>query len=109
MSATDARIVLTTAGSIDEARRLGRTLVEERLAACASLIPAIESIYHWENKLESANETMLLLKTMASHLDALESRLLALHSYNTPEFLVIPVESGSEAYLTWMRASLKID
>ncbi|SRR6266567_3718031 len=102
-----ARIVLTTAASVDEARRLGRTLVEERLAACATLIPAVESIYHWEGSVESAGECVLLLKTAAAQLAALEARLLALHSYDTPEFLVLLVESGSEAYLAWMAACLK--
>ena len=103
----EPRIVLTTAGSVDEARRLGRTLVEERLAACATLIPAVESIYRWEGKIESASECLLLLKTSVPLLPALESRLLASHSYKTPEFLVLPVEAASEPYLTWMAASLK--
>jgi len=102
----DARIVLTTASSGDEARNLGRTMVEERLAACATLIPTVESIYRWEDKVETARETLLVIKTDASQVAALKSRLLALHSYDTPEFLVLPVESGSEGYLAWMRASL---
>jgi periplasmic divalent cation tolerance protein len=105
-SPSSARIVLTTAASVDEARRLGRALVEEQLAACATLIPAVESIYHWEGKVESAGETLLLLKTTADHLDALEARLHALHAYKVPEFLVLPVDSGSEGYLAWMRKSL---
>ena len=106
MTGTDARIVFTTASNIDEARRLGRTLVEERLAACATLIPTVESIYHWQGTVESAAECLLLLKTVAAQLPALEARLLALHNYDTPEFLVLPVEAGSEGYLAWMRASL---
>jgi periplasmic divalent cation tolerance protein len=101
-----ARIVLTTTASVDEARRLGRTLVEEQLAACATLIPGVESIYHWQGHVESAGETMLLLKTSDDKLAPLEARLLALHSYDTPEFLVLPVEQGNDAYLAWMRASL---
>jgi periplasmic divalent cation tolerance protein len=107
MSGIEAHVVLTTTSSIDEARRLGRTLVEERLAACATLIPSVESIYHWEGAIESAGETLLLLKTTTAQIPALESRLIALHSYSSPEFLVIPIESGSEAYLAWMTASLK--
>jgi periplasmic divalent cation tolerance protein len=105
-STSTARIVLTTAANPDEGRRLGRTLVEERLAACATLIPAVESIYHWKGAVESAAETMLLLKTEADELAAMEARLLALHTYDTPEFLVLPIEQGSQAYLAWMRASL---
>jgi periplasmic divalent cation tolerance protein len=102
----DARIVLTTAASVDEARSLAHTLVEEQLAVCATLIPAVESIYHWEGKVESTGETLLLLKTCANQLAALEARLHALHAYKVPEFLVLPVESGSEGYLAWMRKSL---
>jgi periplasmic divalent cation tolerance protein len=105
-AAPPARIVLTTAANPDDARRLGRALVEERLAACATLIPAAESIYRWEGRVETAAETLLLLKTVPDRLAALEARLLELHSYDTPEFLVIPVESGSAAYLTWLEACL---
>ncbi len=101
-----ARIVLTTAANIDEARNLARTLVEEHLAACATLIPAVESIYRWKGQLESSSETMLLLKTGAEQLPALENRLHALHTYETPEFLVLPVEAGSPGYLQWMFAAL---
>ena len=70
--------------------RLGHTLVEERLAACATLIPAVRSIYRWQGKVETATETLLLLKTGVEQLPALEARLRALHSYQTPEFLVLP-------------------
>jgi periplasmic divalent cation tolerance protein len=101
---SSARIVLTTAASIDEARRLAHTLVEERLAACATLLPAVESIYRWQGAVERAQETMLLIKTVAENLAALEARLLALHTYDTPEILVLPVESGSQAYLAWLQA-----
>jgi len=104
--ATDVRIVLTTAGSLDEARRLGRAVVEARLAACATVIPAVESIYRWQGEIESATECLLLLKTGSSQLAALEARILALHSYDTPEFLALPIDSVSAGYLAWMRASL---
>ena len=104
---TDARIVLTTAASGDEARTLGRTLVEDRLAACVTVIPTVESIYRWEGKVETAPETLLLIKTAAGQVEALRSRLLELHSYETPEFLVLPVESGSKDYLAWVRDSLR--
>ena len=104
---SSARIVLTTAGSIDEARRLARTLVEEHLVACASIVPAVESIYRWKGTIESSSETLVLLKTDLDRLLALESRLHALHSYQTPEFLTLAVESGSSAYLDWLSACLK--
>jgi periplasmic divalent cation tolerance protein len=101
-----ARVILTTATSPEEARALGRTLVEEQLAACATMIPAVESIYRWKGNIESSNETVLLLKTGVDQLASLETRLRQLHSYEVPEFLVLPVEAGSRAYLDWMLGSL---
>ena len=105
-STSSARIVLTTTASLEEANRLGRALVEERLAACATIIPAVESIYSWKGKLETSSEAMLMLKTGAEQLAALEARLRQLHSYETPEFLVLSVESGSHDYLEWLFGSL---
>ena len=102
VSGGPARIVVTTASTPEEAERLARTLVEERLAACATLIPGVQSIYRWEGKIESAAEVVVLLKTEADRLDELEARLCALHSYSTPEFLVLTVDAGSEAYLEWL-------
>jgi periplasmic divalent cation tolerance protein len=101
------RIVLTTCASPGEASRLARTLVEERLAACATLIPAVQSIYHWEGQIELSTETLLLLKTGPEQLAALETRLHQLHSYQTPEFLVLGVEGVSNPYLAWLQASLR--
>jgi periplasmic divalent cation tolerance protein len=106
-ASSQARIVLTTVATPEEAGRLGRTLVEERLAACATLIPAVQSIYHWQGQVESATETMLLLKTGDDQLAALETRLHELHSYQTPEFLVLRVEAASQPYLDWLQASLR--
>jgi periplasmic divalent cation tolerance protein len=98
-----ARVVLTTAGSREEARRLGRTVVEEGLAACVSLIPDVESIYRWKG----AAETMLVIKTGADQVAALEARLHQLHSYETPELLVFEVDAGSHPYLEWLAGSLR--
>jgi periplasmic divalent cation tolerance protein len=101
-----ARIVLTTESTLEEANKLGRTLVEERLVACATLLPVVQSIYHWNDQIQSAPETMVLLKTSTDKLEALEKRVKELHSYRVPEFLVLPVESGSSAYLQWLFGSL---
>ena len=101
------RLVLTTCASPGEASRLGRTLVEERLAACATLIPGVQSIYHWEGNIEYATETLLLFKTGPDQLAALEARLHQLHTYQTPEFLVLGVEGVSHPYLEWLQASLR--
>lgn len=101
-----ARIVLTTAANPEEAERIARTLVEDRLAACATLVPSVRSIYRWEGKIEDSRETLLLIKTGAEQLAALEARLHALHSYETPEFLVFEPTAGSVAYLAWMQSNL---
>ena len=101
------RIVLTTTADPDEAARLGRTLVEERLAACATLIPAVQSIYRWKEEIETSTETLLLLKTGPGQLAALEARLHELHSYETPEFLVLMVDAASQPYLDWLQSSLR--
>ena len=105
--APPVRLVFTTCASPGEASRLGRTLVEERLAGCATLIPAVQSIYHWEGNIEYATETLLLLKTSPEQLAALEARLHQLHTYQTPEFLVLDVEGVSHPYLEWLQASLR--
>ncbi len=102
-----ARIVLTTTANPDQAARLGRTLVEERLVACATLIPAVQSIYRWKGEIETATETLLLFKTGPEQLAALEARLHELHSYETPEFLVLKVDAASQPYLDWLQSCLR--
>ena len=102
-----ARVILTTAADPDEAGRLAHTLVEERLVACATLIPSVRSIYRWQGEVEDSTETLLVLKTGPHLVEALEARLHALHSYKTPEFLVLRVESGSQRYLEWLQAGLR--
>jgi len=106
-TSSSTRLVITTVASPEEAARLGRTLVEEHLAACATLVPGAQSIYRWHGEIESSAETLLLLKTEADRLSALESRLQELHSYETPEFVALAVESGSQDYLAWLHASLQ--
>lgn len=103
---SSARIVMTTVASSEEGNRLGRVLVEERLAACATLLSTVHSVYRWQGKIESSAEILLLLKTASEQLSALESRLLELHSYQTPEFLVLGIEAGSHSYLKWLYESL---
>jgi periplasmic divalent cation tolerance protein len=103
--ATDSRLVLTTAVSQDEAERIARTLVDERLAACVNIIPGVTSIYRWQGARETANEILLLIKTTATNLDPLESALHRLHSYEVPEFLVLTPESASQPWLNWLLQS----
>lgn len=106
MDSTFARLVLTTAANPEQAQRIAHALVEERLAACVTLLPSVRSIYRWEAKIEDTTETLLLLKTGVEQLAALEARLRALHSYEVPEFLVLEAAAGSSAYLAWMLANL---
>jgi periplasmic divalent cation tolerance protein len=105
-NASSVRIVVTTVVSPEEGARIGRTLVEERLAACATLLTGAQSIYRWQGQIESSAETVLLLKTESDRLAALDTRLHELHSYQVPEFLVLTVESGSQPYLAWLHACL---
>ncbi|MBT9332720.1 divalent-cation tolerance protein CutA [Paracidobacterium acidisoli] len=107
VAAADVRIVLSTAGSREEAERIAHTLVEERLAACVNLAPGLTSIYRWQEKIESAEEVLLLIKTSARHLENLEAALKRLHSYEVPELLILRVESGSREYLDWLAGCLR--
>ncbi len=106
-NSSPARIVLTTAGTPEEAEQLAQAIVEEELAACATILPAAKSIYRWRGEIETAAESVLLLKTVPEKLPALEARLHALHRYETPEFLVLQVERASAGYLDWLISSLK--
>jgi periplasmic divalent cation tolerance protein len=102
----EARIAISTAGSLEEAERIASALVEQHLAACVNLIPQIKSIYRWQGEMEEATEILLIIKTTAPCLAALESTLRSLHSYSVPEFLVLDVASGNPAYLSWIIESV---
>ena len=99
---SNARIVLTTAGSHDEARKLAQALVERRLAACVNIVPRIESVYHWQGKVESAEEWLLIIKTQAEAFERVRDAIKELHSYELPECVMLEVSAGSEAYLKWI-------
>jgi periplasmic divalent cation tolerance protein len=99
---TDKRIVLSTAGSEDEARKIAGHLVERQLAACVNIVPHIESIYRWQGKVESSREWLLLIKTNAERFPAVRDAIRALHSYALPECLALSIEDGSAEYLDWL-------
>ena len=101
----DAVIVLSTIAADVDAGPLARTLVEERLAACVNVLPPMTSTYAWQGRIEQDREQQLVIKTAASRVGALEARLRELHPYEVPEFLVIRVAGGSDAYLRWVRES----
>ena len=98
----DALVVLVTAPSPDQAAEIARALVEERLAACGNVVPAIRSIYRWEGKVHEDAEALLVLKTTRGRFEALRDRVLALHPYDVPEVIALPVEAGSAGYLDWI-------
>ncbi len=103
--AEPALVVLTTWPSLELARTIARMLVEEKLVACANLLPAVESIYRWEGKVETSTEVLVILKTTTDRVDALERRVLELHPYQVPEFLSLRVQDGLPAYLRWVESS----
>ena len=105
MSARQYRVVLVTCGSIAEAQRIGRNVVEKKLAACANIVPGVESVYRWKGKVERAREVLVVIKTTATRLPALEREVKRLHSYDVPEFIVLPIVAGSSKYLAWLQES----
>jgi periplasmic divalent cation tolerance protein len=100
------RIVLSTCPDGDSARRIANILVEGRLAACVNIIPGLRSVFRWEGKVESADETLLLIKTRQEQYPPLEAVLREHHPYELPEVLSVSIDSGLPAYLAWLDASL---
>jgi len=108
MPERQCRVVLVTCGTHAEARRIARAAVEAKLAACVNVMPnAVESIYRWKGKIEASREYLLVIKTTARRLPELERMVRGMHSYDVPEFLVLPVVSGSREYLRWLVESVK--
>ena len=99
----DAIIVFMTASNGEEAARLADMLVGAHLAACVQILPEIESVYRWQGKIERAPEVLVLAKTTRSKFEELEREVRALHSYDTPEIIAVPVVAGSAAYLDWLK------
>lgn len=102
---TNARIILTTAGSQEEASKIARTLVERRLAACVNIVPRIESVYRWQDKVETAQEWLLLIKAQAELYERIRDAVKELHSYDLPECVMLEVSAGSQEYLDWIAKS----
>jgi periplasmic divalent cation tolerance protein len=94
-------VVLVTAPA-DEAERLGRALVGERLAACVNVVPGVRSIYRWEGEVQADDEVLLVIKTSETRVAELVGRVNELHSYDLPEVLALPAVGGSLAYLEWV-------
>lgn len=105
MEAGEARIALMTAPSIEVAEQIVRTLVEERVVACGNIMPGLTSIYRWRGAVERDAEVLVILKTTAPAVPRLLERAPALHPYEVPELLVLPVEAGYGPYVTWLTES----
>lgn len=105
---TDKIVVLVTCGSAKEARKIGRALVDAKLAACANVLEApVHSIYRWKNKVESAREFLILLKTSRKCFAAVERAIRRLHSYDVPEIIALPIAKASRDYLKWISESIR--
>lgn len=105
---TDKIIVLVTCGSAKEARRIARALVERRLAACANILTTpVRSFYRWKGRIESAKESLLLIKTSRKRFKSLQEAIQQLHSYEVPEIIALPVVVGSREYLSWISGSVR--
>ncbi len=103
---TDALIVFCTCAHQAEATQLAHALVSEGTAACVNIVPAIESVYRWEGKIETSQEVLLLIKTTRALFPALRDSIIRLHSYDTPEVIAVPVTDGWAKYLAWLGATI---
>jgi periplasmic divalent cation tolerance protein len=104
---TDKILVLTTASSKDEARKIGRALVGRLLAACVNIVPQVGSIYRWEGEIEEAEEWLLLIKTTQGAFERVREAIVELHSYDVPECISLSIDDGSVEYLSWIGQSVK--
>lgn len=103
-SAGQVLVILVTAGNQKEAAMIGREMVNAKLAACANVIPGIQSIYRWEGKVVKAQEALLILKSTKSRYRTLEKAIKAIHTYDTPEIIALPVKEGLDRYIGWVRS-----
>lgn len=107
MKATDKIVVLITASSENEASRIAELLLDNRKAACVNIVPRVDSRFWWQGKLDSAQESLLLVKTRASMLPQVIKLVKGAHSYSVPEIIALPIIGGSEDYLNWVDAEVK--
>jgi len=97
-------VILVTAVNQKEARRIGKGMVDAKLAACANIIPGIQSIYRWKGKVVKAQEVLIILKSTRPRYRALEKAIKAMHTYETPEIIALPVKEGLDRYIRWVRS-----
>jgi periplasmic divalent cation tolerance protein len=104
---SDEKLIISTAGSREEASRVAHALVEEKFAACVNIVGPIESVYRWQGKVESVQEFLMLVKTTQAQSNAAMARIRELHSYEVPEAIVININDGLSAYLSWIGESVR--
>jgi len=102
LNISDARVIYITTEGYEEARKIGRALVEQRLAACVNILGPMTSMFRWEGDIRESAETVLIAKTTVENVDALTKRVIALHSYDCPCVVAMPIESGNPAFLEWI-------
>jgi periplasmic divalent cation tolerance protein len=102
---TDKIVILVTAGSLRESKKIARRLVEQRLAACVNILPPIQSLYRWKGKLNEDREFLMLIKSSRELFEEIKAAVLTLHSYTTPEIICLPIVDGSADYLQWITDS----
>jgi periplasmic divalent cation tolerance protein len=95
-------VALSTVGTAEDAERIARALVERRLAACVNVVPGVVSVYRWKGEIRRDEERLLLIKTRFERLAALREAIVALHPYEVPELVALPLEAGHEPYLAWL-------
>jgi periplasmic divalent cation tolerance protein len=103
-----AVFVYTTFPSVVEAEKAGKTLVEDRLAACVNILPGVISHYRWQGAVERAEEAVMIVKTRASLAEPVRAAVKASHAYDTPAIVVLPIESVDETYFAWIMASTRV-
>jgi periplasmic divalent cation tolerance protein len=103
---TNKIVILSTCGSPEEAEKIARELVSQRLAACVSIVAGVRSLYRWKGAVEDSQETLLLIKSTRELFPRLKSELSRMHSYEVPEIIALPVVDGAEPYLAWMDTEL---
>ena len=106
MDANEAIAVFIAAANSEEAARLADMLLERRLAGCVQILPEMESVYRWQGKIERQKEVLLIAKTTKSRFEELEREVRAIHSYETPEIVALPLTAGSPPYLEWLNSSV---
>lgn len=106
MTETSSIVVFVTASTEEEARRIAELLLDQRKAACVNIVPRVDSLFWWQGKLDSAQESLLIIKTKASLLPEIVNLVKGVHSYEVPEIIAMPIIGGNEDYLKWLNSEV---